>query len=324
MKSKLILIVASFLIFSAVFIGAKKTINEVPPAPILINPPQTEQPKKAEPPKFPNKTSVNNPIPGWQAYPALVKQLEEWKTQSPGLVETGTYGKSSRGVALSYIRITNLYDQSPKKKVLITSCIHGNEPLSASTTMGFIGTMLANYRTDPEVTSLINSRDIYFVPVVSPDSYPNSREVDGVDPNRNFPQPSNPNKKSVPPIEALKSFFLQHKFNAVISGHTFGRVYLIPYGDTTQNCPNYSDYIALTKKMSSTSNYKTIRCCDNYGHPIFGTEVDWYYRNGAIAIVVEYGTHQRVPSIQDVRTEFNLTYKSTLEFIKSAPEIVVK
>jgi hypothetical protein len=236
MKSKLTLFLASFLVFSAAFIGAKKTLKPDLP-PILIDPPAIEQPQIPEPSKFPNRPTVNNPIPAWKSYADTVKQLEEWKTQSPGLVETGTYGKSSKGVNLSYIRVTNLYDPSPKKKVLITASIHGNEPLAASTTMAFIGTMLVNYQVDPEVTSLINSRDIYFVPVVSPDSYPNSREVDGVDPNRNFPKGTDI-KKSVPPVEALKDFFLKQHFNAVISGHTFGRVYLIPYGDTTNNCPN--------------------------------------------------------------------------------------
>jgi hypothetical protein len=322
MKSKLTLFLASFLVFSAAFIGAKKTLKPDLP-PILIDPPAIEQPQIPEPSKFPNRPTVNNPIPAWKSYADTVKQLEEWKTQSPGLVETGTYGKSSKGVNLSYIRVTNLYDPSPKKKVLITASIHGNEPLAASTTMAFIGTMLVNYQVDPEVTSLINSRDIYFVPVVSPDSYPNSREVDGVDPNRNFPKGTDI-KKSVPPVEALKDFFLKQHFNAVISGHTFGRVYLIPYGDTTNNCPNYNDFVSLTKTMGATSNYKTIRCCDNYGHPIFGTEVDWYYRNGAIAIVAEYGTHQRIPSVQDIKTEFDLSYRATLKFIKFAPEISIK
>jgi hypothetical protein len=44
----------------------------------------------------------------------------------------------------------------------------------------------------------------------------------------------------------------------------------------------------------------------------------------AIAIVAEYGTHQRIPSVQDIKTEFDLSYRATLKFIKFAPEISIK
>lgn len=286
-----------------------------PPPPIVQPPPQ---------PKFPSKPNITMPIPGYQDYARIQQQLEEWKTQAPGLVETGSYGSSSRGQKLSYIRVTNLYDTTPKKKVLITACIHGNEPLACSTTMGFIGTLLSGYGTDPEITELINTRDVYFVPVVCPDSYPNSRHCDGVDPNRDFPGPSNPSKKSIKPLDDLQKWFVQQKFNAAISGHTFGRVYLTPYGDRNEVCPNNDDYTRIIGKMQSLSQYRRQRACEVYGRPIHGSEVDWYYRNGAFSIVCEYGTHQSIPSMGDVREEFNRTYKGVLVFIKEAPLVQIR
>jgi predicted deacylase len=287
----------------------------------LVQPPGPVQPIS---PTFPSKPSITNPMPAYLDYSKTVQQLEKWKAEAPGLVETGTYGKSARGINIHYIRITNLYDAAPKKKVLITSCIHGNEPLSASTTMAFIGAMLKSYGTDPAVTELINSRDIYFVPVVSPDSYPNSRHVDGVDPNRDFPGPSNPTKQSTPSIKALQNFFLTHRFNAVMSGHTHGRVYLTPHGDKTQLCPNDVDFKRIVGDMSTMSKYRVQRACQMYNKPIFGTEIDWYYRNGAFAIVCEFGTHQSVPSMADIQDEFNRTYKATLHFIKEAPLVQIQ
>ncbi len=293
---------------------------------LIVEKPQPELIQKVPPPipvqpvpQFPAKPNLTNSFPGYQDYSAIQNQLEQWKQQSPNLVETGTYGTSTRGVKLSYIRITNLLDPSPKKKVLITACIHGNEPLATSTTMGFIGTMLSNYTVDNEVTDLINTRDIYFVPVVSPDSYPNSRHVDGVDPNRNFPSGPGDSKRSVKPLDDLQKWFLQIKFNAAISGHTFGRVYLIPYGDRTELCPNNEDYVRIIGKMQGMSQYRRQRACEMYSRPIFGSEVDWYYRNGAFAIVCEYGTHQRIPTMSDTKAEFDMTYKATLVFIREAP-----
>jgi len=198
--------------------------------------------------------------------------------------------------------------------------------------------MLDAYGEDEQVTKLIDSRDFYFIPVVSPDSYPNSRHVDGVDPNRNFPTQRDPNRQSVPSVKTLQDFFLKIKPNAVVSGHTWGRVYLIPYGDEMVNCSNYDDYKLIMDKMAEMSQYRWIRACDMYTSngglnnppirvwglssnttPIYGTEIDWYYRNGSAAIVMEFGTHQRIPSMSDIQTEFDRTYKAILYYYEKAP-----
>lgn len=290
--------------------------------PSLPNHPTLPTPNLTQPQlNSPAKPNITKAIPGYQDYTGIKNQLEEWKQQSPGLVETGSYGTSTKGTPLHFIRITNLLNSAPKKKVLITACIHGNEPHSCTTTMAFIGTMLSTYTTDQQVTELINTRDIYFIPVISPDSFPNSRHVDGVDPNRDFPD--NSNKKSIKPLDDLQKWFLQIRFNAVISGHTHGRIYLIPHGNKMDLCANNTDYDRIIGQMQQLSRYDKKRACHMYNRPIYGSELDWYYKNGAFAIVCEYGTHQRIPSIAETQQEFDKTYKATLVFIKEAPLVQI-
>ena len=291
----------------------------------IVQPPIVQpefNPIQVQPESPPPNPSISNPRPAYQNYIAVVQQLEQWNQEAPRLTEIGKYGKSSRGQDLWYIRVKGDNDIE-KPKVMITACIHGNEPLSASTVMNYIGSMLERYGEDDEITEIINSRDIYFIPVVSPDSYPNSRHVDGVDPNRNFPTQRDPNKRSVAPVQALRDFFLKVKPDAIISGHTFGRVYLTPWGDNTQRCPNDSDYQRIIGEMSDLSRYRYIRACEMYNRPIYGTEVDWYYRNGAFSIVMEFGTHQRVPSRSDIDHEYDRTFKAVLHFMKEAPLVNV-
>lgn len=308
------------LIFNAgVFVLLNKPdrkINIVPPRII-------EQPLPEPEIESPNPV-ISNSKPDYQNYSETVRQLKEWHEEAPRLTDIGTYGYSSQGKELYYIKIHSVGEEKDKPVVLITACIHGNEPLSASTTMNYIGAMLEEYGENEKITQLINSRDIYFVPIVSPDSYPYRRHVDGVDPNRDFPSIRNSNKKSVPPVLALQKFFLELKPNAVISGHTHGRVYLTPWGDQRKSCPNESDYQRVMSKMGYLSQYKVIRASQMYGNPIYGTEVDWYYRNGAFAIVMEFGTHQRIPSRRDIDQEFNQTFNAVLHFIKEAPLVDIK
>ena len=291
---------------------------------------------------LPLKVDITNESPSYLNYDNLVSQLNKWNEEAPELTEVGVYGQSSKGKDLVYIRLNNKRIKSEKPKVLITACIHGNEPWSTATTMWYIGNLLKSYSQDNQTKELLDSRDIYFVPVVSPDSYPKSRIVDGVDPNRDFPGLSNPEHKSVKPVAALQDLFLKIRPQAVMSGHTWGRVYLMPYGDVAQNCPDHDEYKKILTEMSSLSGYKNIRACDLYmgngrpnvppirvyglpqkGYnvlmPIYGTEVDWYYRNGAFAVVVEFGTHQKIPTDQDIKTEFDKTYKAMRYFLAHAP-----
>lgn len=300
-------------------------------------PPQiTPPPVVPEKPKTPAKPNISTPVPAYLDYGQIVQQLNQWKQEAADLTEIGTYGKSSRGTDVYYIRVRNNLDDQPKPKVLITACIHGNEPWSTGCVMAYIGTILSSYGESQEITDLVNSRDIYFVPVVSPDSYPHSRHVDGVDPNRDFPGPHKPNHRSTPAVAAIQNFFNEIKPNAVISGHTHGRIFLHPWGDNTQPCPHHDDFARIIGEMGRLCQYRVIRACQMYGRPIFGTEVDWYYRNGAFsnspngrikrgafAIVMEFGTHQRIPTHGEIEEEFNRTFKAVLHFIQEAPLVEI-
>lgn len=302
-----------------------------------------------EPELPPIVNSVSNTHPSYQRYDEIVKQIKKWNEEAPEMTEVGTYGKSTKGQDLYFIRIHNrrFVQKIDHPVILITACIHGNEPLATATTMWYIGSLLKDYNDNAKIRDLLDARDIYFVPVVSPDSYPNNRFVDGVDPNRNFPKGPDSLNKSVKPVAALQDFFKTIKPQAVISGHTWGRVFLTPYGDQMQNCPDHDTFKEIVGKMSELSGYRNIRACDMYrsngtlnnppvrtvgydigeykvSSPIYGTEIDWYYRNNAFAIVMEFGTHQRIPSDQDIQVEFSKTYDAFIYFLNEAPIVKLK
>lgn len=307
----------------AVAFGVKHKSQPPAAAPIAEAPIQIPE-VKPEPPKTPRVPNISVKIPSYLDYPQIVTQVQKWATEAPDLTEVGFYGKTKRGTDICYIKICNKLDPKPRPKVLITGCIHGNEPWSTGCVMAYAGTLLGEYGKNKEITDLIESREIYIIPVISPDSYPHSRHVDGVDPNRDFPGPSRPNHQSTPSIVAVQNFFLKIKPNAVISGHTHGRIYLTPFGDKMQVCPNDADYKRIVGKMADMSNYRIDRACNMYGRPIHGSEVDWYYRNGAFAIVMEFGTHQQRPSLDQITSEFNRTWSSVQLFIKEAPVVQIR
>lgn len=301
-------------------VGIKNKQTPAPKPPVTRNIPQ-ELPVQ---PKLPATPQISETTPPYLDYQQTIAQIKKWNTEAPDFTEVGTYGKSKQGKDLYFLRITNKLHQAPKPKVLITACIHGNEPWASGCVMAYTGKLLGEYGKDKEVTELLNTREIYIVPVVSPDSYPNSRHVDGVDPNRDFPGPSRPNYKSTPSVQAIQDLFEKIKPNAVISGHTHGRIFLTPYGDKNPLCPNDADYKRIVGEMARLSNYKLDRACNMYGRPIYGSEVDWYYRNKALSIVMEFGTHQRKPTHEEIKEETKRTWAGVLLFIKEAPLVKIQ
>lgn len=268
--------------------------------------------------KSPSSPDINEYLFGYKTYAELESILLDWESKAEDLVDVGNYGQAISGKKHLFIKISNEYNPS-NKVVLITASIHGNEPWSTSTVMAYAGKLLSSYGKDEAITELVDSRTIYIVPVVSPDTYPNKRLINGVDPNRDFPTLKSPDKTSVEPVQALREFFLEIKPDSVLSGHTFGRIFLIPWGDSTNNCPDIDVYKRIASKMCDLCQYKYQNACEMYNRPIYGTEIDWYYRNGAFAIVMEFGTHQRKPSLEDTTSEFNRTFEAFVYFVQESP-----
>ena len=280
-----------------------------------------EQP---EPEPEPINYDITTTMPSHMAHDEMVSQLKEWESEAPELVQVGVYGKSSKGTDLYFLRIHNERDDTEMPCVMLTGSTHGNEPLTTATMMAYIGTLLDRYGDDDQITKIVNSRDLYFVPIISPDSYPHSRYVDGVDPNRDYPTKRYPNKISVAPIKAIQDLFNELNPRAVISGHTFGRVFLYPWGDSRQVTSNDAEYKRILGEMSRLSQYGIKQACYVYGRPIYGTEMDWYYRHGALGMVIEYGNHQRKPTDREIKTEFDKTFEAVLYFIEEAPKVEIQ
>lgn len=271
-------------------------IDFLPPAPVLPT------------------SNISQTNPGYLTYAEINQQLRKWEEEAKDLVDIGNYGSSVGGQVLTYIKITNELDKTPKPKILITAAIHGNEPLSTGVIMNYIGLLLKQYNS----YSLLNKEEIYFIPVVSPDSYPRSRHTEGCDPNRDF------DNKTTSIVNRLQEFYLKENFCAVMSGHTFGRMYLIPWGNTTKLCPDHESYEKIIGQMARLSNYKLLRACEIYGSPIYGGELDWFYQKGAFTIVCEFGTHQNIPNSQEIDYERERTWEAFIVFLENAPKIKLK
>ncbi|MFI9641108.1 M14 family zinc carboxypeptidase [Micromonospora sp. NPDC051925] len=128
----------------------------------------------------------------------------------PELAELVTVGTSLRGVPIQAVKVTRGAQQVPdgqRPAVLYLGGQHAREWITPEMTRRLMHHVIDGYGRDPALTTLLNTTELWFLPVANPDGYdytftPGNRlwrknlrdnngdgkitEVDGVDLNRNF------------------------------------------------------------------------------------------------------------------------------------------
>ncbi|MFW5653175.1 MAG: M14 family zinc carboxypeptidase [Planctomycetota bacterium] len=216
----------------------------------------------------------------YQRYEAIDARLDVLADLRPDLTEIIDLGDSLEGRPIRAIRIT-APNGNDKPGFLINSLQHAREWAAGSSGIYIAETLVTQYGIDPFLTSLVDTVDFYIVPVVNPDGYVHSWDVDrlwrknrrnngdgsfGVDLNRNWgvgwggPGSSgNPSSGiyrgtgpfSEPETAAMRDFVLSRpNLVAHIDIHTFSQIVLQPWGYTTQLPPDHEIFDELGGRMA--------------------------------------------------------------------------
>lgn len=260
----------------------------------------------------PFTANVDLPV-DYLGYVDTEKLAKQWCNSFAPITEFSVYGKSANGNDLFYVRTTG--DKSKNlNKVLIMACIHGNEKIATATVTGILGKMLNSYNKDPKITELVNNNDIYWILVVSPDSYiMDQRWVENRDPNRDFIA-----RNPVTPVKAIMDLQDKMHFTSMISTHAYGSYLLYPWGESFLPTKDDNKFRSVLLEMSKFNGYKVVQCRKvPTALPYRGFEIDWFYRQGTFSTVVEIG-HEFKPNKLQIPVEVNKNFDSYMYFIRNA------
>ncbi|MBQ0741152.1 peptidase M14, partial [Aquimarina celericrescens] len=56
-------------------------------------------------------------------------------------------------------------------EMLFTSLHHAREPIALSQNLFYMWYLLENYNSNPEIKTLVDNTELYFIPIVNPDGY---------------------------------------------------------------------------------------------------------------------------------------------------------
>ena len=204
---------------------------------------------------------------GYLTWTEMLANLDAMAAAYPTLISARqSIGTSIEGRSLDFVRISNAPDvDQDKPEVFYNADHHAREPGAISQLIFYMWYLLENYGTDPEVTHLVNTREMYFVPCVNPDGYVYNESIEpdgggmwrknrrdngdgtfGVDLNRNYdwawgqddvgssPDPASDVYRgaapfSEPETQAIRDFCIAHEFRAVLNYHTYHNLLIHPW-----------------------------------------------------------------------------------------------
>lgn len=266
------------------------------------------------------------PRPAVASFPACYRTYDEmldlvnvWKSQYPDLFhwhDVGDTWEKKQGQAdhdLYVARLTSLRGPDDKPKLFIVAEHHARELITPETALYFIDDLLRNYGDDATITWLLDSREIWVMPMANPDGYTkaaqaenwrkNTHETDtclrgappnsyGVDLNRNYGHewgnddgssndPCNLTYRgdapfSEPETRALRDLIQAENFDLLISLHSWGDEVLFPWAYTWRPAPDAERLNALATRMVALNGY-TAKQASGTGYLASGDTADWSY-----------------------------------------------
>lgn len=229
-------------------------------------------------------------------------ELQNLALVYPSITKLEVYGKTLKGHPLYVLKISdNPQIDENEVELMMTSATHGDEKITVEVEMELINTLLRQYKTNPRLAKMINENELFFIPIVSPDSYEvGRREVQGVDPNRDYPSPRNVNKKSIDCISALIKWFDSRSISGSLDLHAGTTMIMYPWAYTSDATPasDLKKFEDLADVMSEENKFPTGQISDIL-YPAVGSSADYYYwKKKTLAFGVEINDAKNPPISQ--------------------------
>jgi len=256
---------------------------------------------------------------GYYTWEEAVQFLFEIVEDYPTLVsELDTIGYSHEGRPIYALKISdnpNIDEDEPE--MLYDAVHHAREPMGMMNLLYFMQHLCQGYGEDPEITAMVDNRELWFVPFVNPDGYVFNYEIApngggmqrknrqpgcagtwmGVDLNRNYGfnwnydnsgssgDPCNqlyrgPEASSEIEIQILDEFVTEHDFPIMLNYHCYGNVLIYAAGETPYDLPPEPDlsiYREFGYDMAQYNGYLVGSGEETLNYVVNGDADSWYY-----------------------------------------------
>lgn len=270
-------------------------------------------------------TAKNTFDPRYHTYDEMLAELQAVAAKHPqiaSLHDVGDTWEKTQGQAnrdLWAIHISGKGNAAQKPGILYMGNHHARELATVEIPLLLIKHLTDNYGKDPQITQLIDTRDIWIIPMVNPDGHikaeqgqnwrKNNRVNEGsryrgVDLNRNYgykwnhggssSRPSSDTYHgtgpfSEPETQAVRNFIDQHpNLKIMMSYHSFSNLILWPWGHTRERNTD-AKLLEIGNTLGKMTGYRPQQAADLY--VASGITDDYTYGvKGLISFTTEIGS----------------------------------
>lgn len=262
--------------------------------------------------------------PGWRVlyrnFDSVQKELQQIADTYPQIASVENYGTTDEGYPNLVLRLASpaaLRDGKPE--ILITSLTHGNEFRTVEVVMEFVHSLLTGYGADSRTNALLDNHVLYFIPVVAPDGYVHgTRWCNGVDPNRNYPYPGNPDHKPVTLIQNKIDWLAKHQIAGALSVHGYLSTVMYPWSHKS-SAPDAADverFQAIGKVMAQDTGYNFGQISHVFGIAVGASDDYMYWKGHTLSFGYEIGGY-RLEDGPGTRADFRGDHDAFRHFIEA-------
>ena len=209
----------------------------------------------------------------WDTYPtygAYIDMMNQFAIDYPDLCVIVDIGNSVNGRDLLFVKISdNVSVEEDEPEVMYTSSMHGDELTGYVLMLRLIDSLLSTYGSDSLVTRLVDSCEIWINPLANPDGtyaggnssvYSATRyNANGVDLNRNYPDPQDGNHPDGNSWQAETVAFMDfaeaHNFVISANFHGGAEVLNYPWDTWVQRHADDNWWIDICRMYADTAQY---------------------------------------------------------------------
>ncbi len=238
--------------------------------------------------------------PTYHTYATLTAELQQISEDHPEITRLFSIGKSVQNRDLWMMKITDNPDiEEDEPEVRYIAAMHGDEVVGKENCITFINLLTDNYGSDPRLTDLVDSMEIWILPSMNPDGTELHQRynANGYDLNRNFPDqfedPVDSPEGHQPETAAVMNWGYAH--SPVLSANFHGGTVVAnyPYDGNASHSSIYSPtlddpfFVSLARTYAdnnptmlasnSDASYNNGICNGADWYVIYGGMQDWNY-----------------------------------------------
>jgi hypothetical protein len=246
----------------------------------------------------------------------------------PNLIHKVSYGSSLQGRELYAVKISdNVTIDEPEPEISFDGCHHGDEIMGSEVIILLMRDLCIGYGNDPQITELVNSREIWIYPFMNPDGRQmlTRYNANGVDCNRDWgymwdDMGNSSSPFSQPETKAIAEWIFNNQFVISQSNHGGTEAISHPWSYRPNSSPDQSPINFLASQYSNLSGYGNLAYFQGYGgmYPINGSAKDCFYGiNGSVGWSMEV-SNVKIPPPSQIVQYYNWNKAAMLNLIEMA------